>query len=167
MIVPGYLDTKIRNIRLSLSAIPLFPLCGATYLIACHCLSSLDLKILSVVAATVISENEFQSCTIVWLNTLFWISSVLWRISSLSLCSLVHRPSALRKNNSGSIRSSTFTILHTWIMSPRWRLKSRDGSLRDCSLCSYSKCFRWWINLVARAESSRFVAYQADVGDAI
>ena len=38
--------------------------CGAKYLIASHGLSSLDFKILRVVAAAVISESDFQSCTL-------------------------------------------------------------------------------------------------------
>ena len=75
-------------------------------------------KILRVLPATVISESEFQSHTILWLNTFLRISSLLWHISNLSLRPLVHHPSALRKNNSGSNRSSQFMILYTWIMSP-------------------------------------------------
>ena len=44
---------------------------------ACHCLSRLVLNILRVVAATVPSESEFQSWTILWLNTFLRTSSLL------------------------------------------------------------------------------------------
>ena len=144
--IPGYQNTEYKAAVVWYYALST---CGATYLIVCHCLSRLDLKILRVVAATGIPESEFQSCSILWLNTFLWISSLLWNISSLSWCPLVHRPSALRRNNSGSSWSSPFMILYTWIMSPRWRLESSDCSLRACSLSSYGKCFRWGINLVA------------------
>ena len=40
----------------------------AIYLIACHCLSSLILNILRVVAATIPSENELQCWTFLWLT---------------------------------------------------------------------------------------------------
>ena len=56
---------------------------GAPYFNTCHCLSSLYFNILRVVAATVPSESELQSWTILWLNTSLRISSLL--------------PSALRK----------------------------------------------------------------------
>jgi len=71
------------------------------------------------VAATVPSESEFQSWTILWLNTLLRTSSLLWPMNNLSLCPLVHCPSALRKNISGSGQSNPFLILNTWIISDR------------------------------------------------
>jgi len=92
------------------------------------------------VAATVPSESEFQSWTIFWRNTFLRISSQLWRMSNLSLCPLVHLPSALKKNISGSSQSNPFVILNTWIIFPRRRLKSSDGNLRACSLSSYDRC---------------------------
>jgi len=87
---------------------------SAIYLLACYCLSGLVLNILRVVAATVPSESEFQSWTFVWLNMFLWTSRLLWRTSNLFLCPMVHRPSALRKNISGSRRSNM--ILNTWIL---------------------------------------------------
>ena len=50
---------------------------AATYLIACHCLSSLVLNILRVVSVTIHSESEFESWTILWLNTFLRTSSLL------------------------------------------------------------------------------------------
>jgi len=114
------------------------------------------------VAATVQSESEFQSWAILWLNTFLRISSLQWRMSNLSLFSLVHLLSALRKNISGSSRSNPFIILNTWIISPQRRLKCSDGNLRACSLSSYDRCLRWGINLV-----TRFVSYRSDIWGAI
>ena len=66
-------------------------------------------------------------------------SLLLWRTSNLSLRPLVHRPSALRNNISGSSRSNPFMIL-----------KPSDDNLRASNLSPYGRCFRRGINLVAR-----------------
>ena len=63
--IHGYQNTEYKTEPVWYSTLSTY---GATYIIACHCLSSLDLKILRVVAATVISESEFESYTILWLN---------------------------------------------------------------------------------------------------
>ena len=88
--------------------------------------------------------NSSIALTIRWLYTLLWTSSM----SSMSMCALVHRLSALRKNNSESSQSSPFMVMNAWIMYPWRRLKFSDGSLRICSLSLYSRCFRCGLNLV-------------------
>ena len=53
----GYQTTEYKAEPVRYSA---FHAHGVPYFSACHCLSSLDLNILRVVAATVHSESEFQ-----------------------------------------------------------------------------------------------------------
>jgi len=78
----GYQNTEDKAEPVWYSALYAY---SATYLIACHCLSSLVLNILKVVVATVPPESEFQSWTILWLNTFLQTSSLLWRASNLFL----------------------------------------------------------------------------------
>ena len=78
--LPGFLEYKAEPVwysALSASDVP--------YLNTFNCLSSLDLNILRVVAATVNSESEFQSCPILWLNT-FLLQDHSGSVSVLSIC---------------------------------------------------------------------------------
>ena len=108
------------------------------------------LQLLMVLAEITDSGREFQYSMTCILKLCALVCRRLLGFISFSLWPRVMMDSAREKRMSGLILSIPFRIVYVWIMSPRLRLCTRDGSFSLLILSSYGMSFSSDTAFVAR-----------------